>query len=55
MEYELEEYVNDSDEYDAVIKIVHVGDCMGMLVRGQEAHILDCVSSRSIVSVWEPL
>jgi hypothetical protein len=23
-------------EYDAVIKIAHVGDCMGMLVRGEE-------------------
>ncbi|KAJ3577025.1 hypothetical protein NP233_g37 [Leucocoprinus birnbaumii] len=33
VECELEEC---EGEYDAVIKIAHVGDCMGMLVRGEE-------------------
>ncbi|TFK35859.1 hypothetical protein BDQ12DRAFT_266453 [Crucibulum laeve] len=28
--------VSPASEYDAVIKIAHVGDCMGMLVRGDE-------------------
>lgn len=35
VECELEECLNDG-EYDAVIKIAHVGDCMGMLVRGED-------------------
>lgn len=33
VECELEEC---EGEYDAVIKIAHVGDCMGMLVRDEE-------------------
>jgi hypothetical protein len=36
VECELVEESEWKGEYDAVIKIAHVGDCMGMLVRGED-------------------
>jgi len=36
IECEVVEEPNKQGDYDAVMKIAHVGDCMGMLVRGEE-------------------
>ena len=36
IECEVVEESGEQGDYDAVIKIAHVGDCMGMLVRGEE-------------------
>lgn len=36
IECEVVEQLSRQGDYDAVMKIAHVGDCMGMLVRGEE-------------------
>jgi len=36
IECEVVEELSKQGDYDAVMKIAHVGDCMGMLVRGEE-------------------